>query len=242
MECIEGNKIRFDFLGKDSIRYENTVDVRAAAASRRRVLASCAGACTARLTAPSAWPLRRALPLLPFPTTTRSASSPPPSPPPPLLLPLSQVHEKVYKNVALFKRESASGKGAPAWACVCCRAGPGVRGTASCKRRLTLPLCAPKTTAPAAKKEGDQLFECFDAQDLNVKLKDLMDGLSVKVGGLPPHPGWPWGCERPPGLRAVRGWESGGGPPPWCYTIRPRTPACGPANPKVERTTYGSHQ
>ena len=36
---------------------------------------------------------------------------------------------------------------------------------------------------PAAKTEGDQLFECFDAQDLNVRLKDLMDGLSVKVGG-----------------------------------------------------------
>lgn len=27
MECIPPNHIKFDFLGKDSIRYENTVDV-----------------------------------------------------------------------------------------------------------------------------------------------------------------------------------------------------------------------
>ena len=33
----------------------------------------------------------------------------------------------------------------------------------------------------AAKKGGDQLFDEMDAQDLNVKLKELMDGLSVKV-------------------------------------------------------------
>lgn len=46
------------------------------------------------------------------------------------------------------------------------------------------PRC-PRSLAPAAKKEGDQLFECFDAQDLNVRLKDLMEGLSVKVGGPP---------------------------------------------------------
>lgn len=78
VECIEPNHIRFDFLGKDSMRYENTVE----------------------------------------------------------------VEDKVFKNVQLFKRETATGK---------------------------------------AKKEGDQLFECFDAQDLNVRLKDLMEGLSVKV-------------------------------------------------------------
>lgn len=28
MECIAPNQIKFDFLGKDSIRYENTVEVR----------------------------------------------------------------------------------------------------------------------------------------------------------------------------------------------------------------------
>jgi hypothetical protein len=44
--------------------------------------------------------------------------------------------------------------------------------------RLISPACH------AAKKDGDQLFECFDAQDLNVRLKDLMDGLSVKVRAL----------------------------------------------------------
>lgn len=78
VECIAPNHIRFDFLGKDSIRYENTVE----------------------------------------------------------------VEEKVFENISLFKQENASGK---------------------------------------PKKDGDQLFECFDAQDLNVRLKDLMDGLSVKV-------------------------------------------------------------
>ena len=34
---------------------------------------------------------------------------------------------------------------------------------------------------PAAKKPEDQLFETMDATDLNKTLKDLMDGLSVKV-------------------------------------------------------------
>lgn len=33
----------------------------------------------------------------------------------------------------------------------------------------------------AAKKPEDQLFETMDATDLNKTLKDLMDGLSVKV-------------------------------------------------------------
>lgn len=78
VECIAPNHIKFDFLGKDSIRYENTVE----------------------------------------------------------------VEEKVFENLSTFKRENASGK---------------------------------------PKKEGDQLFECFDAQDLNMRLKDLMEGLSVKV-------------------------------------------------------------
>ncbi|PSC70005.1 DNA topoisomerase 1 [Micractinium conductrix] len=78
VECVAPHSIKFDFLGKDSIRYENTVE----------------------------------------------------------------VEKKVFDNIALFMRENASGK---------------------------------------PKKEGDQLFECFDAQDLNVRLKELMDGLSVKV-------------------------------------------------------------
>lgn len=33
----------------------------------------------------------------------------------------------------------------------------------------------------AGKQQGDQLFETFDAQDLNKELKNIMDGLSVKV-------------------------------------------------------------
>jgi Eukaryotic DNA topoisomerase I, catalytic core len=33
----------------------------------------------------------------------------------------------------------------------------------------------------AAKNPSDQLFETFDATDLNRRLKELMDGLSVKV-------------------------------------------------------------
>lgn len=31
------------------------------------------------------------------------------------------------------------------------------------------------------KSSGEQLFETFDAQDLNIRLRNLMDGLSVKV-------------------------------------------------------------
>ena len=33
----------------------------------------------------------------------------------------------------------------------------------------------------AGKKPEDQLFETMDAQDVNKRLKDLMDGLTVKV-------------------------------------------------------------
>ncbi|GIL73157.1 hypothetical protein Vretimale_4749 [Volvox reticuliferus] len=72
------NKVKFDFLGKDSIRYENVVE----------------------------------------------------------------VHPTVYKNLERFRKIDATGK---------------------------------------KKKPGDQLFETFDAQDLNKELKNIMDGLSVKV-------------------------------------------------------------
>lgn len=41
---------------------------------------------------------------------------------------------------------------------------------------------ASSPTHPAAKKEGEQLFDAFVAQDLNERLKELMEGLSVKVG------------------------------------------------------------
>ncbi|KXZ56848.1 hypothetical protein GPECTOR_1g765 [Gonium pectorale] len=73
-----GNKVKFDFLGKDSIRYENVVE----------------------------------------------------------------VHPKVYKNLEKFRKIDSTGK---------------------------------------KKQPGDQLFEAFDAQDLNKELKNIMDGLSVKV-------------------------------------------------------------
>jgi len=78
VECLPPNHIKFDFLGKDSIRYENTVE----------------------------------------------------------------VDERVFSNIKTFTKQSISG---------------------------------------APKKPEDQLFDGFDAQDLNVRLKDLMDGLSVKV-------------------------------------------------------------
>lgn len=78
IECVPPHMIKFDFLGKDSIRYENTVE----------------------------------------------------------------VEERVYHNIASFKKEDGAGR--------------------------------PKT-------DGDQLFDEFDAQDLNTRLKDLMEGLSVKV-------------------------------------------------------------
>jgi len=78
VECIPPNHLKFDFLGKDSIRYENTVD----------------------------------------------------------------VDRRVYKNVEQFMRVNEKGK---------------------------------------KKVPRDMLFDTFDATDLNKELKNLMDGLSVKV-------------------------------------------------------------
>ena len=40
---------------------------------------------------------------------------------------------------------------------------------------------ATRAPPPAEKHPSDQLFETFDAQDLNKELKNIMDGLSVKV-------------------------------------------------------------
>ena len=78
VECVPPTHVKFDFLGKDSIRYENTVEVDA----------------------------------------------------------------RVFANIQLFKREDAKGR---------------------------------------RKAAGEQLFETFDAQALNVRLRALMEGLSVKV-------------------------------------------------------------
>ncbi|WPT14190.1 DNA topoisomerase 1 alpha [Picochlorum sp. SENEW3] len=78
IECIPPCTIRFDFLGKDSIRYENAVE----------------------------------------------------------------VEETVYKNIENFIKVDGAGR---------------------------------------RKTGNDQLFDEFDAQDLNVRLRSLMDGLSVKV-------------------------------------------------------------
>lgn len=78
IECMPPSTIRFDFLGKDSIRYENAVE----------------------------------------------------------------VEEAVYKNIESFIKVDGAGR---------------------------------------RKTGNDQLFDEFDAQDLNVRLKSLMDGLSVKV-------------------------------------------------------------
>lgn len=78
VECIEPHTIKFDFLGKDSIRYENMVE----------------------------------------------------------------VEELVFKNIKMFKAKDGAGR---------------------------------------PKNPDDQLFDEFDAQDLNTRLKDLMEGLSVKV-------------------------------------------------------------
>lgn len=115
-----------------------------------------------------------------------------------------QVEDKVFKNVELFKRENQSGK--REWACSlprgpampACKSAHGqclalpcpLLGSPACPPTSAMPAAPDAATArlpvprcrPAAKKEGDQLFECFDAQDLNVRLKDLMEGLSVKVG------------------------------------------------------------
>ncbi|GMH33694.1 hypothetical protein BSKO_01528 [Bryopsis sp. KO-2023] len=82
VQLLDNDQLEFDFLGKDSIQYQNTV----------------------------------------------------------------KVNPKVYKNVELFKKQSKDGKA----------------------RRF-----------PAADEE--QLFDAFDAQDLNKELKSLMDGLSAKV-------------------------------------------------------------
>lgn len=78
VECIPPRTIKFDFLGKDSIRYENAVE----------------------------------------------------------------VEEQVYKNVERFHKRDGSGR---------------------------------------QKVGSDQVFDAFDAGDLNERLRSLMDGLSVKV-------------------------------------------------------------
>ena len=78
VECLPPHTIRFDFLGKDSIRYENAVE----------------------------------------------------------------VEELVYKNIENFLKVDGAGR---------------------------------------RKTGNDQLFDEFDAQDLNMRLRNLMDGLSVKV-------------------------------------------------------------
>ena len=78
VECVPPHFIKFDFLGKDSIRYENTVE----------------------------------------------------------------VEQLVYQNISKFKKSDRLGHN---------------------------------------KAASDQLFDEFDAQDLNTRLKELMDGLSVKV-------------------------------------------------------------
>ena len=78
VECLPPNTIKFDFLGKDSIRYENAVE----------------------------------------------------------------VDVRVYKNLETFLKYDSSGRN---------------------------------------KNPSDQLFDEFDAQDLNIRLKNLMEGLSVKV-------------------------------------------------------------
>ena len=109
-----------------------------------------------------------------------------------------QVEKKVFENVALFKRETESGKGEAGgpmrWRGLAAHLEPGAVfrralliaggfGRLSALHTHAAPaLCSSSRSLPAAKKEGDQLFECFDAQDLNTRLKDLMDGLSVKVG------------------------------------------------------------
>ncbi len=47
-------------------------------------------------------------------------------------------------------------------------------------------LCAVWGCAKTGKKPEDQLFDTMSAQDLNTRLKDLMDGLSVKARMRPP--------------------------------------------------------
>lgn len=42
--------------------------------------------------------------------------------------------------------------------------------------------CLAACPCSAEKGPADQLFDAMDATDLNKRLKDLMDGLSVKVG------------------------------------------------------------
>lgn len=112
VECVPPNMIRFDFLGKDSIRYENTVE----------------------------------------------------------------VEDKVYKNIADFKAKGAGGRSTFV--------------VATLFIVVSFIACSPKNTdllvwfflLPfAAKSDSDQLFDEFDATDLNTRLKDLMEGLSVKV-------------------------------------------------------------
>ena len=66
-----------------------------------------------------------------------------------------------------------------------CKPGGAGEQQALCPARAIcalLPPAPPARPLPAEKSGGDQLFEAMDATDLNKRLKDLMEGLSVKVG------------------------------------------------------------
>ena len=68
-----------------------------------------------------------------------------------------EVEKQVFKNVAAFCTCDSNGK------------------------RTNQSFCFRYAHVFAGKRPSDQLFELFDAQDLNRELKELMDGLSAKV-------------------------------------------------------------
>jgi hypothetical protein len=207
VECLPDNHIKFDFLGKDSIRYENEVAVHATV--WRLVQQFCRGDKKGGARALPAQ-CRRGLPLPPSQIPLGHSS---PSPPQAHALSRdarasgpgagrarSQPHPPAHVDPGVSAAlKSAAGR------CVRCACG-GAAGWNSPGRTLRrgacrlsgvrAPACAPWQAAVsgavwqwvragwrrrADKGPGDQLFDTMDANDLNKRLKELMDGLSVKV-------------------------------------------------------------
>ena len=120
-----------------------------------------------------------------------------------------QVEKKVFENVALFKRETESGKGEAGglrcggvgrlhtWGRALCfteRCTPRHALAAECTCRAGFThaapaLCSSSRSLPAAKKEGDQLFDCLACRSTCSSLLKPSDRVSLPAcsqeGGRP---------------------------------------------------------
>lgn len=147
-DCADPPRSNSPWAGKDSIRYENTVDV------DPRVFKNLQLFCEKDASGRGEWPCGAAAACL-----------------------LPAEHRRPAICVA-------AGGGALGVAVLA--GGRCARAPSSFHAASVFPSSIPSRRPPfhtpaAAKRPGDQLFESFDAQDLNVRLKELMEGLSVKV-------------------------------------------------------------